>query len=57
MRDRKHLPISSRMKRVKAHDYDCDTCKDTGRILRGVPWRGEAMGGEFVEDDCPDCGE
>lgn len=45
------------MKRVKAHDYACDTCKDTGRILRGVPWRGEAMGGEFVEDDCPDCGE
>lgn len=36
-------------------EYECETCKDTGKVLRAVSVVGEAYDADLVETDCPDC--
>lgn len=40
----------------KEKSFDCETCKDTGKVLVSKNWHGEAYG-ELVEEPCPDCQE
>lgn len=44
--------------RLAAHEqgeYECETCKDTGKVLAVRAVAGEAYDADLAEVDCSDC--